>query len=173
MNKEQQIREMAEKMQKWYEKNGLLNFKWFAEALYNAGYRKVEKTDTIFAMLNIQSLLQDFDEMGYAPTTLCENPEEEAKQWKQNIFVEVNLLLDELDRLQAENNRLSEKLKQVLLSIDTVKEMNTMCNIDEKRKQAVKEFAERLKAKAWQGYQVGMYIVNTQQIDELLKEYEQ
>ena len=41
MGREKQIEEMAEKMQKCYEKNGLLNFKWFAEALYNAGYRKL------------------------------------------------------------------------------------------------------------------------------------
>ena len=31
MGREEQIEEMAEKMQKCYEKNGLLNFKWFAE----------------------------------------------------------------------------------------------------------------------------------------------
>lgn len=35
MSREKQIEEIAEKMQKCYEKNGLLNFKWFAEALYN------------------------------------------------------------------------------------------------------------------------------------------
>lgn len=41
MDREEQIEEMAEKMQKCYEKNGLLNFKWFAEALFNADYRKL------------------------------------------------------------------------------------------------------------------------------------
>ena len=41
MDKEQQIEEMTSKMQRCYEKNVLLNFKWFAEALYAAGYRKV------------------------------------------------------------------------------------------------------------------------------------
>lgn len=35
------------------------------------------------------------------------------------------------ERLEAENARLTEKLKQVLLAVDTVKEMNAMCNIDE------------------------------------------
>lgn len=52
------------------------------------------------------------------------------------------------DSLQAENERLTERLKQILLSIDTVKEMNAMCNIDEQRKQAAKEFASKLKDKA-------------------------
>lgn len=42
----------------------------------------------------------------------------------------------EIAQLKAENVRLTTKLGQVLLSIDTVKEMNTMCSIDEQRKQA-------------------------------------
>ena len=36
----------------------------------------------------------------------------------------------EIERLKDEDTRLTEKLKQVLLAVDTVKEMNTMCNID-------------------------------------------
>ena len=85
--------------------------KALANALYNAGYRKVEKKDTIRAMLNIRALLQDFDEMGYEPTTLCDNPEEEAKKWKASLFAEINSILDENIRLQAENNELNEKLR--------------------------------------------------------------
>lgn len=81
------------------------------------------------------------------------------------------------DRLEAENERLTERLNQVLLSIDTVKEMNAMCNINEQRKQAVKEFAEKLKRKAfdkdmfndWAG---ATYVVLVREIDKLLKEYE-
>lgn len=38
----------------------------------------------------------------------------------------------EIERLEAENKRLSGKLGQILLSIDTVKEMNAICNIDSK-----------------------------------------
>lgn len=73
--------------------------------------------------------------------------------------------------LQAENESLKNKLTRVLLSVDTVKEMNMMVTIDERKKQAVKEFAEKLKAKAFQGYQVGMYIVDTKTIDETAKEF--
>lgn len=47
----------------------------------------------------------------------------------------------EIDGLRAENARLTEKLKQVLLAIDTVKEMNAMCDIDEQNAEI-----ERLKA---------------------------
>lgn len=85
----------------------------------------------------------------------------------------------EIDDLKAENTRLKEKLKQVLLSIDTVKEMNTMCNIDEQVKQAkieaVKEFAEELKEK-YGFYSCYSWHCDTKLlseiIDELLKEYE-
>lgn len=72
---------------------------------------------------------------------------------------------------ESEIERLRAKLQQVLLSVDTVKEMNTMATIDEHRKQAVKEFAEKLKAKAFQGYQVGMYIVDIETIDATAKKY--
>lgn len=47
----------------------------------------------------------------------------------------------EIAQLKADNARLTAKLGQVLLSIDTVKEMNTMCNIDEQNAEI-----ERLKA---------------------------
>ena len=49
--------------------------------------------------------------------------------------------------MKAENIRLTTKLGQVLLSIDTVKEMNTMCSIDEQRKQAKIDVLNELKKK--------------------------
>lgn len=51
----------------------------------------------------------------------------------------------EIERLKEENARLTGRLGQVLLSINTVKEMNAMCDIDDQRKQAVKEFAGKIK----------------------------
>lgn len=53
----------------------------------------------------------------------------------------------EIEKLKAENVRLTTKLGQVLLSIDTVKEMNTMCSIDEQRKQAKIDVLNELKKK--------------------------
>lgn len=75
---------------------------------------------------------------------------------------------------EKEIERLTEKLGQVLLSIDTVKEMNTMCSIDEQRKRAVQDFTEKLKEKALlycrtiNCYEC-KFIETT--IDELLEEY--
>ena len=187
MNKEQQIEELHDFiLNNLYKGSTHL----LAEKLYNAGYRKVG-SDAKGNLLKIQNLCIEFDEMGYEPTTLCENPEQTAKKWKSDLMYEIGLFLDEAmgikarynelkaenERLKDENARLTGRLGQVLLAIDTVKEMNAMCDIDEQRKQAVKEFAERLKMKAfdkdmfndWAG---ATYVVLVREIDELLKEYE-
>ena len=128
-----------------------------AEKLYNAGYRKFPE---------------------YAVILTPEEREEEIKSTNE-ILAERDGLKAEIERLKAENKRLSEKLGQVLLSIDTVKEMNTMCDIDEQRKQAVEEFAERLKDLLYtvygkHGAPLGDLTAEdiAREIDELLKEYE-
>lgn len=87
----------------------------------------------------------------------------------------------EIERLKDEDTRLTEKLKQVLLAVDTVKEMNAMCNIDEQRKRAVQDFADKLKTRFeekeqhyicmydWNGHSAVVDCAN--EVDELLKEY--
>ena len=39
-------------------------------------------------------------------------------------------------------------------------------------KQAQIDVLNKLRRRSWQGYQIGMYIVSTQEIDELIKEVE-
>lgn len=63
----------------------------------------------------------------------------------------------ENERLKAENARLTGRLGQVLLAVDTVKEMNAMCDIDDQRKQAVKEFADKVKEEVYPFLQAEMY----------------
>ena len=77
---------------------------------------------------------------------------------------------NEIAQLKADNSRLTAKLGQVLLSIDTVKEMNAMCNIDEQRKRVVKEFAEKVKEKLSNTPNGWAY---TPYVDEILKEFEE
>lgn len=97
----------------------------------------------------------------------------------QKLYI-VKDLRHQLADTEAKNKRLSEKLGQILLSIDTVKEMNAMCNIDEQRKQAVKEFAEKLQKElpcrdyTFNGITYSMVLTSNVKyfIDKLLKEYE-
>jgi flagellar biosynthesis/type III secretory pathway protein FliH len=174
MDKEQQIGEMAvigcvrnpqaytaEECAKCDFKNGQCNSYRHAEALYNAGYRKTFTSD--FAS-DTQKAYKEGYEKGI----------EETKSEIEILKIQNKNLEIAFDRLEAENERLTERLKQVLLSIDTVKEMNAMCNIDEQRKQAVKEFAEWIKDHITdipfcnqKAYDVFCDIVN-----EKLKEYE-
>lgn len=151
MNKQQQI----EETERWlcricshYEtcNNSCEKHKDFAQVLYNAGYRKVSDSEAELQELNIK------------------------------YYNEAKDLRRELAKAEAENERLSAKLGQILLSIDTVKEMNAMCNIDEQRKQAVKEFAEKLKKKVHNyypsidSYCISRHVILVKDIDELLKE---
>ena len=63
---------------------------------------------------------------------------------------------NEIEKLKAENIRLTTKLGQVLLSIDTVKEMNTMCSIDEQVKQAKIDVLNELKDKMFEREYMGV-----------------
>lgn len=74
----------------------------------------------------------------------------------------------EIERLKDENARLKEKLKQVLLSIDTVKEMNAMVSIHEQIKQAKIEVLNKLKEKCkFDGHTVAVY---KNDIEEMIAE---
>lgn len=48
----------------------------------------------------IDDLLIEFDEMDYAPTNLCEDPEKEAISWKDRLRHELDLLLDEKSAIE-------------------------------------------------------------------------
>ena len=139
-----------------------------AEALYNAGYRKTFTSD-------LASDTQKAYKEGYIKGI------EEIEAEIEILKIQNKNLGIALDCLGAKKERMTERLKQVLLSIDTVKEMNAMCNIDEQRKQAVKEFAEKLQKElpcrdyTFNGTTYSMVLTSNIKyvIDKLLKEYEQ
>lgn len=91
------------------------------------------------------------DTHGCTDCPLLELEQQNGCDCKHNLFVSAIDLATEQEReiaqLKDENIQLRGKLAQVLLSINTVKEMNAMCDIDDQRKQAVKEFAGKIKAK--------------------------
>lgn len=107
---------------------------------------------------------------GYRKTFTSDFASDTQKAYKEGY-------IKGIEEREAENERLTERLKQVLLSIDTVKEMNAMCNIADHRKQAVKEFAKKLKERITADYVNGCLNnhkghITEWDIDELLKEYE-
>ena len=162
MNKEQQIEEIANIIFDTLKKTFNATFKDVAKALYLAGYHKTFTSD--FA-----SDTQKAYKEGYIKGI------EEKEAEIEILKIQNKNLGIAFDRLEAENERLTERLKQVLLSIDTVKEMNAMCNIDEQRKQAVKEFAQKLKnkyGKSCSEYYPVLIEMTSDDIDELLKEYD-
>lgn len=167
MNKEQQIEELTKLIQAKeihpcdddvHCEDCYCACKGMAEMIYKAGYRKVPKGSFICSGSETNLDIE-----------VCNNC---GMQQADELFERDK----EIERLEAENKRLSAKLGQILLSIDTVKEMNAMCNIDEQRKQAVKEFAEKVKKCSycdnvfmdgkWHRY------VFVDDIDKLLREYE-
>lgn len=93
-------------------------------------------------MMTIDELLIDFDEMGFVPTTLCENPDEYAQDWKKQLLVEIK-------RLEKENACLLKACEEQF-TFDTTQ--NKKYSIFDSVR---KEFADEVKA----------------QIDELLEEY--
>ena len=118
-----------------------------AEAIYNTGYGKVD----------------DFEECRKCPawsgTDCTRNPYTEGC-----LDDKVNLK-NEIKRLEKENEQLKAKL-EARLTCEFVKTA---------QKQAVQEFAEKLKSKTGTSFDYFMgfqKIVLAEQIDELLKEYE-
>ena len=118
--------------------------------------------------MNIDELLIEFDEMGFAPTTLCENPDEYACEWKNQLVDEIESLKEKESLTHFEN-----------ISNDTIIS-NLKNELKQLKQQAVKEFAERLKDK-FNGLGILLYDKTEdchyyrslgKEIDELLKEYE-
>lgn len=161
MNKEQQIEEFQNDIIDNLFDGGTYKL---AKALYNAGYRKTFTSD-------------------FASDT--------QKVYKEGYIKGIEETEAEIEILKIQNkNRGYQPLpitpkpappkgltpSPKSISIDTVKEMNAMCNIDEQRKQAVKEFAERVKAHAEQCYDWAVAKIVSAEVDNvldvLLKEYE-
>lgn len=73
-------------------------------------------------MMAIDELLIDFDEMGFVPTTLCENPDEYARDWKKQLLVEIKRLKAENKQLKTECALLDDELR--IARQDTIDVLN-------------------------------------------------
>ena len=61
------------------------------------------------------NLLIEFDEMGFAPTTVCEDAEEYAKKWK-------NRVREAFKALETENADLRERIDKAKGALSAIKE---------------------------------------------------
>ena len=78
----------------------------------------------------------------------------------------------DVSEYKAEIERLEEKCEELRNEKWNAQD-DLDCYCDEmpnKIKRAQIDVLNKLKRRAWQGYQIGMYIVSTQEIDELIKE---
>lgn len=60
-------------------------------------------------------LLIEFDEMGFVPTTVCEDAEEYAKRWKDQV-------LEEVKAIEAENAELRGRIDKAKGALSAIKE---------------------------------------------------
>ena len=139
--------------------------------------------------MNIEDLLIDFDEMGFAPMTICPNPDEYAYEWKMKLVAEINRQQAEIERLKAHINEVADKVedKMTYMSgcqnlIQTVKKIilgdetpfESLCDncglCKEREEEAVKEFAYRLKDYVEECKRNGYDGIGSHDIDDILKE---
>lgn len=105
MTKQEQIKAMTEKMKRCFEKNGLLNFKWFAEALMQAGYGDISEYEAEREMLGSQIKV--------------------LKQRLNNKYVEIEQLKDDYVKLQeqfadyqmASDKEIAAQVKQAKIDV--------------------------------------------------------
>ena len=124
MTKQEQIEEMRRELYCAMSKvNGIAFSSDLAEALYNAGYGNVSEYKAEREMLGsqIKVLKQRLNNKDIEVDNLNRD--------YHNSFERLKAQEREIMQLKAENARLTGRLGQVLLAVDTVKEMNAMCNI--------------------------------------------
>ena len=114
----------------------------------------------------IDELLIDFDEMGFTPTTLCENPDEYAIEWKKQLVADI-------ERLKAENKELTKVVSSKVYDlIDNAKKIADAREAWEQQAKidVLNELWEKVKDKGVD-YKIGMRALS-EEIDELIKEIE-
>lgn len=123
----------------------------------------------------MQDLLIDFDEMGFAPTTACPNPDKYACEWKGKLIAEINCLQEQLEAAangqETLQKALAEKDKEVERLNNNISAMAvTMHNCAKAtRAEAIRTFAEMLKQRCSANSDINYYILK-KLVDNLVKE---
>ena len=101
---------------------------------------------------------------------------EKAKREKnfaeRDAFAEMCMFNDESRKVQSHINRYKSEIERLKSHIGFLQSVisHSKDMLDEAVKQAKIDVLNKLKSKTWQGYQIGMYIVSTREIDELMNE---
>lgn len=121
---QEQIKAMAEKMKRCLEKNGLLNFKWFAEALVQAGYGDISEYKAEIEQLKAKNkVLGDGVVKAFTNgfNTGREQVEKDTRRAKINILnklkenaIEIGIDTSEFDNIEfVEVDAIDELIKEV------------------------------------------------------------
>ena len=113
-------------------------------------------------------LMIEFDEMGFAPTTVCEDAEELAVKWKEQVVNEIGRLEAKITTLWHEAKRNADEAVMQKNRADLLKEKNT--NLQEGLKKAVEDVAERIKMAFYYEFDELIPSTMADKIDEIVKE---
>ena len=132
MTEQEQIKAMTEKMKRCFEKNGLLNFKWFAEALVQAGYGDISGYEAEREILGSQiKVLKQRLNNKYVEIEQLKEENEALKNDLTNSEGNLNRITTEFKQLETnaeilargvrdlnhENYELTKKVKQAKIDV--------------------------------------------------------
>lgn len=113
-------------------------------------------------------LMIEFDEMGFASTTVCEDAEGLAVKWKEQVVNEIGRLESNINTLWHEAKGNAAEVVMQKNRADMLKEKNT--NLQEGLKKAVEDVAERIKIAFYYEFDELIPSTMADKIDEIVKE---
>ena len=113
-------------------------------------------------------LMIEFDETGFAPTTVCEDAEGFAVKWKEQVVNEIGRLEAKITTLWHEARENAAEAVMQKNRADLLKEKNT--NLQEGLKKAVEGVAERIKMAFYYEFDELIPSTMADKIDEIVKE---
>ena len=113
-------------------------------------------------------LMMEFDEMGFAPTTVCEDAEGLAVKWKEQVVNEIGRLEAKITTLWHEAKRNADEAVMQKNRADLLKGKNT--NLQEGLKKAVEDVAERIKMAFYYEFDELIPSTMADKIDGIVKE---
>ena len=118
--------------------------------------------------VGLQNLMIVFDEMGFAPTTVCEDAEGLAVKWKEQVVNEIGRLETQITTLWHKADETKTDAIMQKNRADMLKEKNA--NLQEGLKKAVEDVAERIKMAFYYEFDELIPSTMADKIDGIVKE---